>query len=180
MTDLEHGQLRFTTKSPTGLIWDIECDTVVSFTDSVNASISQTPIVTYTAENAFTFDTGATATYTFSIMRKNPKSAIDNDSELHGNWSNSHLWSNRLWKIALTKFINRWQAKTDGCRVYYTPYVQESGGYDTQDVYQRRISNVNVYLKSIVFQYSVSSLEVLNVTVNATVGSMCGKQRVVW
>ena len=166
---------------------DLNCGTVQNLSDDIHVSTARVPIVTYTAENAFLFDTGATDSYSIQVIRKNPIAGengiteVINDSTVleTADWGDTRSWSNRVWKEALTLFINRWQARTDGCRMIYVPVVQDSRGYDGKDVYQRSI-DVNVYVKSISFTYSISSAEVIRATIDLSVGSMCGKQQVRW
>jgi hypothetical protein len=164
--------------------WTLDCGVVESVQDNVTVSLSTTPIVTYSAENAFVFDTGATNTYTFHIVRKNPigrGEVIDDEyTAFSGYWENSERWSNRVWMMGLRKFINRWQARSDGCKLYFTPLVQDKDGYDRYDVYQRRLDGVNVYLKGVTFNYTVNSPEIIRATISVTLGSMCGKQRAKW
>ena len=158
--------------------------------DDIHVSTSTTPIVTYSAENAFVFDTGATNTYTFTIMRKNPHvgevvngstvtQVIEGDLSA-STWTCTYEWSNASWKKAMTAFINRWQAKTNGCKMYYTPIVQIQSLGEKQDVFQRRIDGVNIYLKSISFEYTITSPEIIKTTLSVMLGSMCGPQRTEW
>ncbi len=166
---------------------DIDCGVVQSLSDNIHVSTARVPIVTYTAENAFLFDTGTTDSFSAQIIRKNPIAGengiteVINDSTVleSADWGDTRSWSNRVWKEALTKFINRWQARTDGCRMIYVPVVQDPRGYQGGDVFQRSI-DVNVYIKSISFSYSTTSAEVIKATLEFTVGSMCGKQQVRW
>ena len=163
-----------------GTTYALECGTVVSVGDNVKASVLVTPIVTYTANNAFAFDTGATENLTFNITRRNPPETDDESTtvidiptvvDYHtlptGPWENTHRWCNRMWKIALERFIDRWQMRTDGCKVRFVPYVKKNG----EDVYQKEI-DVNGYLKSLTIQYSTMSCEVLTVQLSIAVGSM--------
>lgn len=182
------GMLRLVANTD-GILMDIDCGTVISFSDNPNVSTTRVPIVTYTAENAFLFDTGATDSFTIQVARKNPIKGQDgvtqdiiDDSSVYKNrvWGDTTCWSNRVWKEALTLFINRWQARTDGCKLTYTPVVQVNGGYDSHDLYQRSINSVNVYIKSISFSYDVSSHELIRATLNINVGSMCGRQNIRW
>lgn len=161
-----------------GYTWNLDCGIVQSVDDRVQVNLSTTPIVTYDAENAFVFDTGATNTYTFKVIRKNPNPNTDGDLVPNSNWSldETKEWSNRKWKEALTLFINRWQALSDGCVLNYTPVVQVGG----EDVYQRSLTNLRGYLKSVIFEYSANSVETITANISFTLGSMCSRQRIQW
>ena len=168
----------------------VDCGTVVSVSDNVQVNLSTTPIVTYTAENAFVFDTGATNTYTFTIVRKNPiPGEVINGEVVHevingipndSGWTCTYEWSNSSWKKAMAAIINRWQAKTNGCKLYYTPIVQVDTETGRRDVFQRRIDGINVYLKSLTFDYTTAAPEVIKANISVTMGSMCGSQRISW
>lgn len=153
----------------------IDCGVVTSVSDDIKSNVLVTPIVTYDADNAFAFDTGSTENITFSVVRRCPN-PLD-PTEMDDTSIDSTKWSNRKWMLELTSVINRWQMKTDGCTLTYTPIVQT---YDPTsetytDVYQRTIS-ANAYIKTISISYDTSSHEILRAQIIASVGSM-GKVR---
>lgn len=183
------GQLILEMVTKTGVSKNLDCGIVSMLSDRVNVSISHTPIVTYTAENAFLFDTGATDQISITLLRRNPENAYDpideGLSDTHilqdTDWSDSHIWCNRLWKEALVMLINRWQVDTDGCLIHFTPVVQVPGGYmDSGDLYQRGIYGANAYLKSESITYDIKSHELISATIDLVIGSMCGDKKVVW
>ena len=172
--------------------------------DEITISVLQVPIVTYEAENAFSYDTSAQNQFTLTITRKNPDDAYDplddqdlinsitvfpegedaeeiiDNERLFGagrNWDNSATWCNRFWKKALTALINRWQARTDGNRMSFVPVVL-SGGENSEGVFQHRIVNANVYIKSVSFTYTTDSPEVINVQMTLVMGTMSGQRQV--
>ena len=170
-------------------------------TDSISASIVQTPIVTYTAENAFTYDVSARDQFTLTITRKNPDNAYDplDDSDfienlsspgegedaedyidnacLSESWEYSGMWCNRLWKKALTSLINRWQVKTDGNRMTFIPVVTRDGTPATEGVFQHRIVDANVYIKTLTFTYGEYP-EVIDVSITLVMGTKSGKRQI--
>ena len=164
--------LSYSTGSKT---YSLDCGTVTAVNDDITASVLVTPIVTYTADNAFAFDTGAVENLTFTIKRRNPDNAIDlsdlldvtHPTILDVDWANTAQWSNRAWKTALVSMVDRWQMRTDGCTVLFTPAVPGSG----DGVYQRKIE-VNAYIKQLNITYDISSLEVLSVSIGLAVGTM--------
>lgn len=182
------GQLILEFTPQNGVPKRLDCGAVTLLSDRVNVTVSHTPIVTYSAENAFLFDTGATDQLAITLVRKNPPNAYDpldggipDATLLSGQWTDTHTWCNRLWKSAISMLINRWQAETDGCKIYFTPVVQVENGYaGTGDLYQRGLYGVNAYIKSESITYNTKSYEVINVSLNLTVGTMCGDVKVVW
>lgn len=145
-----------------GAYVQIDCGIVTTVDDNIRADVLVTPIVVYNANNAFAFDTGATENLSFSILRRNPPSDVIDDSS-----PNSAYWSNHKWKLAISGLIDRWQARTDGCTLRFTPVVLNG----QNGVYQEAIE-VNAYIRSLTITYDVSSLELLRVTLDAAVGSM--------
>ena len=174
---------------------------IQKLTDSITASIVQFPIVTYSAENAFTYDTSSRNQFTLTITRQSPDDAYDpldddqfivnvpepqegEDAEdavdnayLAGSWANSGTWCNRLWKKALTSLINRWQAKTDGNRMTFIPVVTRDGTAGTEGVFQHRIVNANVYIKTLSFTYGEYP-EVIDVSLTVVMGTMSGQRQI--
>ena len=158
----------------------LDCGIVKQVQDMPAISLSQTPIPTYPAENAFTFDTGAVDQLTFSLTRVNPDDAYDPSDDyrvIHGRWDIAEAptdqWCNRLWIEALVSLINRWQFRTDGCRLTFLPVVEG-------DVFQHTLDEINVYLKTVTHKYTRGFAEKIDVTITAIVGSATGlRQEVV-
>ena len=160
-----------------GQVYTLECGTVTAVNDTVRANILQTPIPVYSADNAFTFDTGATDNLQINIVRRNPEHIVDpgnipdNVPDIYNvDWSkyDTARWSNRVWKMALISMIDRWQMKSDGLSVDFTPVVtNELGG----GIYQAAIRE-NGYIKSLDISYDVTSFEVLRVTLHIAIGSI--------
>lgn len=177
---------------------------VQKLNDSISVSIFQKPIVTYQAEDTFAYDVSAQDGFTITITRKNPDNAYDptddpsvsssvttldgedgedavDNARLSTDWnassSPSFTWCNRLWKKALTSLINRWQMRTDGNRLTFIPVVTRDGTPNTEGVFQHRIENANVYLKSITFTYTDDTPEVITAQISMVMGSMSGKRQ---
>lgn len=134
----------------------LEIPYVKAYEDQVSVSISTTPIVTYTAENAMAFDTSATENITISFERVNPQFPKDNQET-------QSQWSNEKWIGALQQLINRWQVRTDGCVIEYIP-----NGDSTWHAHYSR----NAYLKSVSVGYSNDYPEKIVGSISAAVGSM--------
>ena len=136
----------------------VDCDVVTSVNEEVSTSLTTVPIVTFKADQSFVFDTGVTATMTFSMVRNNPLSINDGSD-------NPYKWSNRKFEKMITDFIDRWQAETDGCHLVFTPI---------DDTFQRTIDEY-VYLSSLTLTNKGGYADTLYITLNVVVGTMTAK-----
>lgn len=139
----------------------INVSVVPSISDSITSTVSVTPIVTYDAENSFAYDTSATETISFSFKRVNPDS-VDNDDK------STDKWDNAKWMCELVKYINRWQAKTDGVLLDYSSSLSQ---------FFPSIAD-NAYVRSISFTRPVGLPDTITGSVSLQVGSMTCKKRV--
>ena len=175
----EVGQLVFRFYDDSDMLQEIYCDTIQSVSDEISASASVTPIVTYDAENAFAFDISANETIHIPFIRKNPFGVTytqgdeTGNSELPAGTPASKGWSNRKWQEEFTKFINRWQTRSDGCTMSYIPPGSVFSNGEWQDTeYQHAINNLNVYIRSLSFNNSINSYETVTGTISLQMGSM--------
>ena len=129
-----------------------------NISDSISASVSVTPIVTYTAENSFAFDVSATERLSFSFIRKNPPNALIEGDER----TDDRLLCNRAWIERLKTFIDCWQARSDGCQMTFEPL---------DETLQYKITR-NVYISSLGYSSSVESNKVIKGTIELQIGSM--------
>ncbi len=136
-------------------------EVVTSISDSVSASITRVPIVTFKADQAFAFDTGTTSSLSFSITRPNPVNPDDRPEN-----TDSRTWSNKRFEKELTGYIDRWQAETDGCTLVFEPYTTG----------QRRIEE-NVYLASLSITMDKGIAETLYISLEADIGTMTAKAK---
>lgn len=139
----------------------INVSVVPSISDSISSSVSVTPVVTYDAENSFAYDTSATETISFSFKRVNPDSP-------NNTVSNTDMWDNAKWMCELVKYINRWQARTDGVLLQYA--VAPASTF-FPGIYS------NAYLKSVSFTRPTGLPDTITGTVSLQVGSMTCKKR---
>lgn len=140
----------------TGQYPQILSDVVTSINDNVSVSVMRTPIVTFKADQAFAYDTGATSSLSFSIVRNNPPEPNDLPEN-----TNSRTWSNKRFEAELVRYIDRWQAETDGCQLVFEPFTPG----------QRTISEY-VYLSSISITSNKGIAETLYISLDADVGTM--------
>ena len=89
---------------------------ITSIRASINKATSTIPLVSMGVDRAFQLESGSTLTYNIEFKRKSP---IDYDNTS----SDSTMWSNRVWYGEVTKLINRWQMRTDGCTLTFEPSV---------------------------------------------------------
>ena len=140
----------------TGLYPQILSDVITSVNDNVSTSVLRTPIVTFKADQAFAYDTGTTSSLSFSIVRNNPSEPND----LPGN-TDSRTWSNKRFEEEFVKYIDRWQAETDGCQLVFEPFTTG----------QRKIAE-NVYLSSVSITSNKGIAETLYISLDVDVGTM--------
>ena len=161
--------------------YTLNCGTVISISDNIKADVLQTPIPVYSADDAFTFDTGSTEVLHFKLIRRNPVPSIDPQYTTEPDsipdiydmdWdSDSTKWSNRIWKMALISMIDRWQMKTDGIQVVFTPLILSNESDYESGVFQETI-DIRGYLQSLSITYDINSFETLHIDLDVAVGSM--------
>ena len=159
------GRLTFVYTNDLGVEKSIDCETVTDISDEISATVMVTPIVTYDSENSFAFDTSSNESFTITFKRKSPVSVTYNSLgvENSADPEDCSTWSNRKWKEEMQALIDRWQARSDGCRMYYTPL---------DSACHCPITALNVYIRSISFNNTVESYELISGTMNIQVGSM--------
>ncbi len=141
----------------------INVSVVPSISDSITSTVSVTPIVTYDAESSFAYDTSATETISFSFKRVTPDTVDNGDT-------NTDKWDNAKWMCELVKYINRWQARTDGVILGYSSSLSP---------FFPLIAD-NAYVRSISFTRPVGLPDTITGSVSLQVGSMTCKKRVMY
>lgn len=129
---------------------------VTSIESSITKALSTIPLVSMGADRAFQLETGSTLQYTISFKRKSPEE-FDNESKDSTHWSNAH------WYTAITALVDRWQMRTDGCRMMYKPSITNP--------YVPQI-DVNGYIKMLTRKYSNKFNELIEGTIQFIVGTM--------
>lgn len=123
-------------------------------------SSTVTPIVTKSSSHSFPMETGSQMTYSLTLTRVQPRNVDDdsmvtddamsllgneslklksalNDDEVRRVCEMQAKWSNRIWLEMLRTYVDRWQAKTNGCDLYLIPT-------DGAEMYLPRVSPVTV------------------------------------
>ena len=136
MGDVE-GKFRITYSDVNNNMKDITLDfgSITSIMVSINKATSTIPLVSMSMDRTFQLENGGTLQYTISFKRKNPIE-FDNTS------NDSTKWSNRYWYLQVDRLINRWQMRTDGCRMTYVP--DETNPYVPPIDYNGYIKMINV------------------------------------
>lgn len=129
---------------------------ITNITISINKALSTIPLVSMGSDRAFQLETGSTLTYNIDFKRKNP----ENHNDLS---KNSAEWSNAYWYMRVTRFADRWQMKTNGCRARYKPLITNPyvPAFD-----------VNCYLKTLTRKYSNTYNEIIEGRLQLIVGTM--------
>lgn len=131
---------------------DIVIETVTSFGESFSKSGTVTPLVSMSVDDACGIESGSSKTYNISFTRKNPQSG-----------SGSRGWSNATWLTRLTRAVNRWQCKTNGFNLTFTP--------DDDNPYIGPKSERG-YVKNLIVRYRDDGNEILTGSLEFHVGTM--------
>lgn len=129
---------------------------VTNIRPTMTKAVSTIPLVSMGADRAFQLETGNTMEYNISFSRVNPTS-WDDESE------DSTQWSNSKWYAEVTKLADRWQMKTDGCRITYIPKITNP--------YIPYI-DANGYIKMLTRKYDNKFNELITGTIQFVVGTM--------
>ena len=151
------------TLSCTGLR-DVVFDTIPAINEQISASITRVPIVTFRADQAFAFDAGTTSNLSFTIIRTQKPDADDDTTD-------SRLWTNAKFEEMLVKYIDRWQAETDGCTLEFVPMVESQRAFVNNSSKAYAIHE-NVYLSNLTIRYDKGIPETLYINFNANIGTM--------
>lgn len=115
--------------------YKIDLGIIQAITDSPSKKSSATPIPTRTMQDAFPLETGNSLSYTISFVRKH-SGTTTYDRTAGTTTAITKRWSNKKWYEEVTAMIDRWQVRTNGCKLHYTPgpdepYIPEFevGGY---------------------------------------------------
>lgn len=142
----------------------IKINVLTGFSETLTKSGTVFPLVSLEAEDAFVLDTGTKKTITLSFRRRCPDDDVINDRS-----SDSDLWSNAYWYEQVMGLIDRWQAKTDGCKLRYTP--EGENPYIPARI-KTGNQGINGYIKSISMEYSSDSNTLLTGKIEFHLGKM--------
>ncbi len=124
--------------------------------ESFSKTTMTTPIVSLGVESTFGVDMGTMKTYNIKFTRNMPESISDNSSD-------SSKWSNGDWMAYALSMMNRWQARTNGFNLKFTP--------STVNPYVAPISEVG-YIRNFSFDYSNSYNTLISGSFEFHVGTM--------
>ena len=124
----------------------IDVGTLETISNFVMKKGSAYPIVTQGVQNSFPIENGNSQSYTFQFKHTNGQDGLTNA-----------VWYNRM-----VSAIDRWQARTDGCKIIYTP--NENG-------YAERLE-LDGYIKSLTLDYKNNYNEVISGNITFTAGRM--------
>jgi len=149
-----------------GVEYYIDLGTLTAMTDTVSKRAMTTPIVSRPMRDTFPVENANSQSYSIRFTRKHPGTTEYNDIDFeeHGiTLEQSQKLSNKRWYELMTHMMNRWQARTNGCKLIYIP---DNGGY-----YHPRME-VGGFVKSLNRRYSVEFNEIYTGTLTFTVGTM--------
>lgn len=144
-------------------IHTINLGTVTNFNNSFQKKTMVTPIVSLDMQSAFPIDMGNSQSYTISFTRRNPISPNNSSSD-------STQWTNERWYRELTRFVDRWQARTNGCLFSYVPLTDDSR--NTVFYHGDVIQDVGGYIRNLSRTYDTTSNEIIRGSLTFSVGTM--------
>lgn len=135
----------------------IVIDTVTRIEPTYSKSITTTPLLSYSAADAVSIETGSMEKYSIRFTRVQPENPTDTYEDGAVNTRNS------LWVQHLYSFIDRWQADTDGVLIAH----DTTDNYSTPDLNGKR-----GYIKSVSVTVSEGELMKLDGTIQIDIGTM--------
>lgn len=134
---------------------------VTKIRETFTKTTANTPIVTKKAEDTFAIESGGKMSISVELERINPKNGITSGSD-------STKWTNGYWYQRVAEIVDRWQAKTNGCTLIYTP--------SNTNPYQPA-RNYNGYIKEFSRIHTKGFAEKISVSLNFVVGTMAVKTK---
>ena len=124
---------------------DMDMGIVTKVGCTYSKSVSTTPLVSMPMDDTFAMETGASESYTFSFQRKHPGGISEDRSD-------TETMCNAAWYDLMTEIVDRWQMKTDGFRLRFTPL----GNDNVESV------DINGYVRSLTRDYRAGDNEVIH------------------
>lgn len=145
---------------------EYEMGIVKTFSERYSKSVATTPIPTMSEDATYGIESGSSIVVSVEFTRKDPDSPSNSSSD-------SSRWTNGKWYLEIQKIINRWQARTDGCELSYTP--------DRDNPYLPA-RDYNGYIKSLSRSFNPGDPTVIYVSLEFHVGTMTvnKKKSVAW
>ena len=128
----------------------VSLGTIKSISNTFQKKANVTPIVSLNMQSAFPLETGNSQSISISFQHYNGQDGK----------------TNAEWYTELTQFVDRWQAKTNGCILNLTP--PEAFPYQG-DLFK----NVGGYVKSLTRAYTSDFNELISGSLEFVVGTMC-------
>ena len=119
----------------------LDFGSIQSINDSPRKSVSVTPIVSLPMMNSFPIETGNSLSYTVSFKRHDSRTT-SYDDQIGTSLEVTRQWSNRKWYTEVSRIIDRWQVRTNGCKMTYIPGEGDMMPGFSKDGYLKNISRV--------------------------------------
>ena len=139
---------------------EINLGYATTISESYRKNVTSYPLISKSQDDALAVEFGSSMTYTVQF-----KHVADTTSNSDEDARTAKDWYNRL-----TSFIDRWQARTNGFRLVYTPSTQ----YPVQHGNNPSIANIDVngFVKSLTRTYNAGDNTVIDCTMTFEVGTM--------
>ena len=139
---------------------EYELGIVESISDRYSKSVATTPIPTMDEDATYAIESDSSIVLTVEFSRVTPDNGTTSGSD-------STTWTNGYWYEKIQEIMNRWQARTNGCVLIYTP------GEDNPYIPAR---NYNGYIKTLSRSYDPGDPTVIRVSMEFHVGTMVVKK----
>ena len=135
---------------------DYDLGIMESFQERFSKSVMTTPIPTMGEDSTFAIESGSGIVVSMEFSRVTPDDGVTTGSD-PTKWTNGH------WYKKVRELIDRWQAKTNGCTLTYTP--GDDNPYLPARVY-------NGYIKTMNHTFKPGDPTVIYTTLEFHVGTM--------
>ena len=161
------GDLKLSYTDADGTVHTITLGFLTSISESFRKSVSSYPLVSMSQDDCFAVESGSSFSYTIGFKHIDGNTEYEYTQPYGQNVQTSSL-TTAGWYERVTTFIDRWQARTNGFKLTYTP-SPKSGGYNPSFY---AINNVNGFVRSIERKYIAGDITVIEGTMVFEVGTM--------
>ena len=162
MSDI-NGELRLTYAENRRTV-SLSFGTVTGLSSMFQKSVSTTPLVSLPSADAFALDTKTTKVWTVKFTRVQPP-----EEDIVSGGTDSTRWSNAEWLTNVTAAVDRWQCRTDGFKLRFTPAWDNPY---TPEIDPEDPDGLNGYVKSLSISYSSESNTTLSGSFEFHAGTM--------
>lgn len=154
------GTLRMRYVNASGTTISLDFGTITAINETFQKRVMTVPLTSLPSDSAFAVESSNSLAYSINYSRVSP-------TPYNNNSSDSTQWSNSRWYSQMSAAIDRWQAKTDGFVLKYTP---DASGDDANPHVPAFESNG--YVKNLTRRYKSEQNSVIEGVLTFNVGTM--------